>query len=540
MTTHHLPISIPDILHGKSVEWERLEFKLGWNPEAVLHTMCAFANDFHNLGGGYIVVGVEESNGRPVLPPAGLDADTIDAIQKELLNLGHSAIQPQYHPRTVPYEIDGKNILIIWVPGGETRPYKAKVSLSDKKPTDWRYYIRKQSSTIRAKGADEQELIGLTATLPFDDRFNQQASVDDFSQRLIEEFLKEVGSELAEDVATQPLEAIGRQMNIVSGPSEMVFPKNVGLLFFNDKPERFFPATQIDVVWFPDGAGGDQFEEKEFKGPLGRMTREALDYIRRNYLKETVVKYPDRAEAERTWNFPYAAIEEALVNAVYHRSYEIREPVEVRITREELVILSFPGPDRSIKMDALRQGKAVSRRYRNRRIGEFLKELELTEGRSTGIPKMLRVMAANGSPEPEFETDEDRTHYLVRLPVHANTDWQDLAAPVEARVKAQEGGSTPQVEISSRQEEATPGPSRDQVEEPSRDQVKILRKCLPESNIKQLMGTLKRTNRTKFRHQVLSPLIEQGFIEMTQPNSPSSPTQKYRLTAKGQELLKSL
>ena len=229
-----------------------------------------------------------------------------------------------------------------------------------------------------------------------------------------------------------------------------------------------------------------------------------------------------------------------MVNAVYHRSYEIREPVEVRITREELVILSFPSPDRSIKKDAMSQGKAVSRRYRNRRISEYLKELELTEGRSTGIPKMLRVMAANGSPEPEFETDEDRTHYLVRLPVHANTDWQDLAAPVEARVKAQEGGSTPQVEISSRQEEATPGPSRDQVEEPSRDQVKILRKCLPESNIKQLMGTLKRTNRTKFRHQVLSPLIEQGFIEMTQPNSPSSPTQKYRLTAKGQELLKSL
>ncbi|MFQ3243290.1 MAG: ATP-dependent DNA helicase RecG, partial [Lentimonas sp.] len=262
---------------------------------------------------------------------------------------------------------------------------------------------------------------------PVDDRFNQQASVDDFSPRLIEEFLKEVGSELADDVATQPLESIGRQMNIVSGPSEMVFPQNVGLLFFNENPERFFPATQIDVVWFPDGAGGDQFEKKEFKGPLGRMTREALDYIRRNFLKETVIKHPDRAEAERTWNFPYAAIEEALVNAVYHRSYEICEPVEVRITRDELVILSFPGPDRSIKMKALRQGKAVSRRYRNRRIGEFLKELELTEGRSTGIPKMLRVMADNGSPVPEFETDDDRTHYLVRLPVHANADWQELA-----------------------------------------------------------------------------------------------------------------
>ena len=81
------------------------------------------------------------------------------------------------------------------------------------------------------------------------------------------------------------------------------------------------------------------------------------------------------------------------------------------------MVLSFPGPDRSIDMADLRAGKAVSRRYRNRRIGEFLKELDLAEGRSTGIPKILRVMAENGSPGPEFETDEDRLSFLIRLPV---------------------------------------------------------------------------------------------------------------------------
>ena len=52
-----LPININDLLHGKAVEWERLEFKQGWNPLDTLHTLCAFANDFHNLGGGYVVVG---------------------------------------------------------------------------------------------------------------------------------------------------------------------------------------------------------------------------------------------------------------------------------------------------------------------------------------------------------------------------------------------------------------------------------------------------------------------------------------------------
>ena len=64
----------------------------------------------------------------------------------------------------------------------------------------------------------------------------------------------------------------------------------------------------------------------------------------------------------------------------------------MRIDRHELVVLSYPGPDRSIRLVDLQAGRAVSRRYRNRRIGEFLKELDLTEGRATGIPKILKEM----------------------------------------------------------------------------------------------------------------------------------------------------
>jgi hypothetical protein len=60
-----LPINIHEVLQGRPVEWERLEFKCGWNPEAVLHTLCAFANDFHNLGGDYIFLGIADDNGSP-------------------------------------------------------------------------------------------------------------------------------------------------------------------------------------------------------------------------------------------------------------------------------------------------------------------------------------------------------------------------------------------------------------------------------------------------------------------------------------------
>ena len=175
----------------------------------------------------------------------------------------------------------------------------------------WGYFIRKGSSTVRAKGADEQELLSLAATVPFDDRLNQRARLDDLSRELIRDYLAEVGSDLAKPARTMPIEKLGRQMNIAGGPEEAPFPLNVGLLFFNPAPHRFFPATQIDVVWFPQGTGGDKFTEKVFQGPVHHMLKEALDFIRRNYLTETVLKHSDRAEATRVANFPYAAIEEA-------------------------------------------------------------------------------------------------------------------------------------------------------------------------------------------------------------------------------------
>jgi len=53
-------------------------------------------------------------------------------------------------------------------------------------------------------------------------------------------------------------------------------------------------------------------QEKVFMGPLSRITRDAISYIERNYLKETVIKHPDRPQAERLWNFPLAAIEEVV------------------------------------------------------------------------------------------------------------------------------------------------------------------------------------------------------------------------------------
>lgn len=92
----------------------------------------------------------------------------------------------------------------------------------------------------------------------------------------------------------------------------------------------------------------------------------------------------------------------------------------MRVEPDKIEILSFPGPDRSITIEGLRNYRVVNRRYRNRRIGEFLKELHLTEGRNTGFGKILRALEKNGSPKPEFETDENRNYFITRLYIKDN------------------------------------------------------------------------------------------------------------------------
>ena len=66
----------------------------------------------------------------------------------------------------------------------------------------------------------------------------------------------------------------------------------------------------------------------------------------------------------------------------------------------------------------------------------------------------------------------------------------------------------------------------------SRDHLKILKKCKEESSALELMKILKRTNKSKFKTAIINPLVDHQFLELTIPESPKSPSQKYRLTGK--------
>jgi len=535
-----LPINIDELLHGNTVEWDRIELKKGWNPEDIIHTLCAYANDINNWDGGYVIIGVEEENGKAKLPPIGLQVQELDAIQKKLIELTHK-LSPTYVPVFQPYLISEKHILVVFAPAGDNRPYKAPISLSEKR-TERAMYIKRGSKTVKVKDGsdDERRLIELTARIPFDDRINQTASLDDLNLRLIQNYLKEVMSSLYEESTKIPFSELCRHLMIAKGSEELLRPTNAGLLLFNEHPEKFFSGAKIDLIIHKNKVGKD-YTEKLFIGSIIQQIRDVLQYFKSTIIEELVVKSARQAESIRFFNYPFQAIEEAIVNAVYHKSYERENPVEIQIHKDKIEILSFPGPMPPINQAMLKKQRVVARDYRNRKIGGFLKELKLTEGRGTGLPIIHSSLEENGSPPPVFETDENNAYFLCILPAHPLTESilgskddlrrdEDNFLNFNDLIKINPYLSLLVSELGDQDREAIKERVNDTMKE-------VLNHCIePKSNdeIFERIGLYKNTK--NFQNHI-KPLIEAGWLHLTLPEKPTSKNQKYYTTDLGKKLL---
>ena len=89
----------------------------------VIKTITAFANDYQNLNGGYIVIGINAKDGIAEYPVKGLAPQEIESIQKQIRSMCKT-IDPEYQPIQSPEIIDGKHILVIWAPGSDIRPHR--------------------------------------------------------------------------------------------------------------------------------------------------------------------------------------------------------------------------------------------------------------------------------------------------------------------------------------------------------------------------------------------------------------------------------
>ena len=339
-----VPINLDDLIHARSVEDVRREFKATWNQsvsDAIVRSVCAFANDLLNLNGGYIILGIEaDDQGHPILPPRGLDGLDMDRAQRELRGQCNR-IEPSYQPLVFHEIYQGQDILVVWVPGGDNRPYQGPRRAKNGGNA---YFVRQGSETIEAKGEILNQLLSQTARIPFDDRRSFVSSVEDVSPTLVRRFLYDVRSDLMRAGQNVGDLDLYDRMRLLVRINDHHVPRNVAVLFFNEAPEDFFTGARIEVVQFGDDAGGDLIEERTISGPLNDQVKITVDYL--NSLADvTLQKRPGEAEVDKTVAYPYEAMEEAVVNAIFHRSYDNNpEPTKIYMYPDRMEIISYPGP----------------------------------------------------------------------------------------------------------------------------------------------------------------------------------------------------
>ena len=158
-------------------------------------------------------------------------------------------------------------------------------------------------------------------------------------------------------------------------------------------------------------------------------------------------------------------------------------------------------------MDKLKQGKAISRRYRNRRIGEFFKEIDLSEKKSTGITKILGALEKNGSPPPIFETSEGRDYMQVTIKMHEEFDLDHFAGKTSSEHDGEHDGA--------------------QVSEHDEKIQSLLEYCITPRKRDEMQRHYGIASREYFRKNVLKPLLQSGQLKMTIPNKPKSGNQRY-------------
>lgn len=294
---------------------------------------------------------------------------------------------------------------------------------------------------------------------------------------------------------------------------------NAGALFADKSPVRH--SRVFCTRWNGlDKAHGlmESFDDDEYSGGLLSLLNAAKDFVRRNRrmmwrkTPDSRIDYPE---------YPERAYEESIINGLIHRDHlELGSEVHIDIFDDRMEIYS-PGGMPSGDIVQTLDPRDVSSKRRNPVIADLFQRLDLMERRGSGFKKILNAY--------QFES-EKRGHEFVPTFRSTGSSFFVILPNLNYGIKingVQQDPSQVTTEVTT------------QVTTQVTTEVKrLVIALIGEMRSDALMASIGIKQKEDFRTRYLKPAIVNGFVEMTQPDSPRSPTQKYRLTEKGVTLAK--
>jgi predicted HTH transcriptional regulator len=458
-----------ELLH--QAEGKTLEFKRDLSsPKPLLKTLVAFAN----TAGGRLVVGVADD--RQVLGVA----QVLDE-EERLCSLIADGIAPRLVPNVEMITVDGKTLLVVEVFVSGARPHWLKSEGAENG-----VYVRLGSTSRQADPALIGELRRTAEGVAFDELPMPDLSLDDLD--LI------TAKKLFQGISPLDEQAL-RTLKLVTAYQGRTVPTKGAVLLFGKERNLHFSDAWVQCGRFVGTDKAHIFDHIDIHEPLPL----ALDSIML-FLKKHAMRGADFSQTRRqdVWSIPLTLLREAVINALVHADYSQRgAPIRVSFFDDRIEIensgILLPG----MTVEDMRQGVS---KIRNHVLARVFKELNLIEQWGSGVRRIFSEAQALGLPEPQILELGLRMRLVVRL--------------------------AESLQVS------TPYPTRaEQVTEQVTEQVKRLLACLKNEPLstKAVMQQLGLAHRPTFIQTYLQPALQARLIEMTQPDSPKSPTQKYRL-----------
>ncbi len=463
----------------RQAEGKTLELKRDLSsPKPVMKTLVAFAN----TAGGKLIVGIDD--GHNII---GVDQPLDE--EERLSNLIADSISPRLVPNIELVTVDGKTLLVVEVYLSGSRPHWVNAEGAEQG-----VYVRLGSTNRQADRELIAELRRSVEGIAFDEMPMPDLSVDDLDLSSAQVLF---GDACRVDERTLVT------LKLLNRHQGRLVPTKGAVLLFGKRRTLHFSDAWIQCGRFLGTEKIDIFDHIEINAPLPTAVDEVM-----LFLKKHAYRGADLSEVRRkdVWSIPLGILREVVINAIVHADYSQRgAPIRVvflddRIEVENPGIL-LPG----LTIDDIKQGTS---KIRNTVIARVFRELNLIEQWGTGVLRIFREADELKLPEPRIVEIGMRLRFVV---------------PLHERITV---------------EKYTPQQVTQQATQQLTQQVRrLLSRLEGELSRAELMQMVNLKDRVSFAKNYLDPALSDGLIEMTQPDSPRSPTQKYRLTEKGKKAI---
>lgn len=374
----------------------------------VVATLCAFANDLPNLGGGYVVCGAREgrdAHGFPEVHPIGLTAARLKEVENQVLARCRDRVSPPLAPLVEELEAGGpeRRILVFLQPAtGSAHTFRRGHDGA-------KHFVRVGRSTLEARNGLLKDLLVRKGALePWDRRPCAGATVDDIDLLVLREALVRMdlrGPRSPEEFLSdeERLHALLPPLCAREPLTRTLRPRNFALLLFGREPQRFIPGAHAYFSRYPGTDRGTDYAERHEL--LGSLFEQAMELSRLLGQEATLLMDKTSREKPNVPRYPERALKEALGNALAHRDYTLPDPTRVTAFADRIELRSPGGLPPGVTLTQLRRGN-VGPHWRNQALAWVFMKLGIAQAEGQGITTMRAQMKAASSPPPRFDATE--------------------------------------------------------------------------------------------------------------------------------------